>query len=293
MNDKESAGKIYLNYIIALLPLIIYGVYKNGFILYQRDFISLFQGLAIILIPIASFFIAFIIDFLFARLTKSFTRNFFLPLYALILCCTIPPNIDFLIFLPILVGVLILIKLSELIKIIKFNQIALARLLFFAALIIFIRISYLNLFEQNIPQALEFMDMFLGRGHGGIFTTSVFFCLIGYLFLSRSTLYKKEIPLYMIGVYGILTLAFGLIFGNSEYVWHYIFNNMVFFSAVFIAPEMVSSPYTKKGKIYYGIILGILTFLAVHFINIYEGVFIAIIIAGFSVKFLDNFFALK
>jgi len=292
MNDKASAGKIYQNYIIALLPLIIYGFYKNGIIVYQRNFINLWEFLTIILIPIASFFIAFLIDFLFPRFNKKFSRNFFLPLYALILCATLPPSINFLMFIISLTIILIIIKLLELIKTIKFNQITLARILFFG-LIIITRITYLNLFEQNVPQALEFIDIFFGRAHGGLFTTSIFFIIIAYIFLSRSLLYKKEIPLYMIGVFGILTLAFGLTFGNSETVWNNIFNNMVFFSAVFIAPEMIASPYPKKGKIYYGIGLGVLTFLAVTFINIYEGVFIAIFITSLSVKFFDNFFALK
>ena len=49
MNDKESTGKLYLNYIIALSPLIIYGFYKNGILVYQRNLISLWECLAIIL----------------------------------------------------------------------------------------------------------------------------------------------------------------------------------------------------------------------------------------------------
>ena len=293
MNDTQSAGRIYLNYIMVLLPLIIYGFYKNGIVVYGRNLISLWECLAIILIPIVSFGIALIIDYLFVRLNKNFSRNFFLPLYALILCATLPPSINFFIFIPILILVLIIIKLSEMIKSIKFNQIALARILIFAFVILLTRVTYLNLFEKNIPQALEFTDMFFGRGHGGIFTTNIFFIIIAYIVLSRTLLYKKEIPMYMIGVFSILTLSFGLIFGNSETVWSDIFNNMVFFSAIFIAPEMISSPYTKKGKIYYGLILGVLTFLAVNFISVYEGVFIAIFIASFSVKYLDNLFALK
>ena len=294
MKNKESASKIYLNYLIALSPLIIYGFYKNGIILYQKEYHNLFKCLTILFIPLICFFIALIIDYLFTRFNKKNpSRNSFLPLYALIICCTVSPNINLWLLPVFLIPILVIIKCFEKIRIIKFNEIALTRIFLIVSLILISNISYLNIYEKNTPQALEFLDIFLGRGYGGIFTTNIFFILIAYLFLSRSLIYKKEIPLYMLIVYGVLTLLFACFFGNTLNVWSNIFNSMVFFGAVFIAPEILSSPYTKKGKICYGIILGILTFLTVNFINNYEGVFIAIFITSLTVKFLDNFFALK
>ena len=287
-----SISNITRNYIIALIPLVLYGFYKNGFIVYQKGFGSLVDLFSVALIPIISVLIAFLIEYLFSLKKFESSENSFLLLYALIMSCVVNPNIHIGIYAIVLSIVLSLLKLCTRTRNFKFNTISFGKLVFFAIFLILGTSSYLNVYEEQIPQALGFLDVLFGRSSGGLFSTSIILILIGYAFLAKTKLYKKEIPLYMLVTYSIISLSVSLIFGNNE-VFMSLFNGMVFFSAVFIAPEIISSPYTKKGKIAYGVFLGALTSLCVIFIHEYIGVFIAILFASFLPKHIDSFFALK
>jgi len=65
------------------------------------------------------------------------------------------------------------------------------------------------------------------------------------------------------------------------------------FAAVFMATDMVTSPYTKTGLIVYSIMIGILTVFIREFTAHQEGVTIAILIVNIFVPLLNSFFQQK
>ena len=51
------------------------------------------------------------------------------------------------------------------------------------------------------------------------------------------------------------------------------------FGAVFMATDYVTSPFTTKGKLFYGVFIGLITFLIRHFGSMNEGMSYAILLA--------------
>ena len=54
LHFHKNLKSILVCYFCSLIPLVIYGIYKNGFLLYQKDYISilgLFRPLYFVLIP--------------------------------------------------------------------------------------------------------------------------------------------------------------------------------------------------------------------------------------------------
>ena len=295
IKEKNSIYNINLTLIISLIPLILYGIYKNGFILYQKEYLSLFQLLLLIIMPIGSFCVGLLVEYLFniQKKGKIFTINSFLPLYGLIINCIINPSINIFLFWGILFVLLILIKKLSTVKIISINYIVVVKIVIILILIILGKNTYNNLYENHASLAFGLTDIIFGRSTGGLFSTNIFLILVALIYLSFAKFYKKEIPFYLLGTYILLTLVITIIEKDNINIFLNISNSMVFFGAVFVAPEMISSPYTKKGRKLYGILVGILTVIFIKFIDSTDGVFVAILIGGFLVKFIDKFFALK
>ena len=64
MFSKKNNKALNIDYLIALIPLVIYGFYKNYFIVYNRGLISLFDVFKEIIIFILVVGIAILIPFL-------------------------------------------------------------------------------------------------------------------------------------------------------------------------------------------------------------------------------------
>jgi len=67
-----------------------------------------------------------------------------------------------------------------------------------------------------------------------------------------------------------------------------IFVGGLLFGAFFVASDPITSPYTQKGRIFYGIGLGIITVVIRNFAAFPEGVMFAIIIMNAFAPQLDN-----
>ena len=52
------------------------------------------------------------------------------------------------------------------------------------------------------------------------------------------------------------------------------------FGAVFMATDYVTSPFTTKGKLFYGVFIGLITFLIRHFGSMNEGMSYAILLGN-------------
>ncbi len=133
-------------------------------------------------------------------------------------------------------------------------------------------------------------DMATGMIPGTIGETSAIALLIGAAYL----LYKKVID-WKIPVTYIATVAvFALIFGsegmfNFEYMLAMVLGGGLIFGAFFMATDYVTSPITPKGKIAFGVCLGLLTGIFRIFGGSAEGVSYAIIFCNLLVPLIEKF----
>ena len=260
LKAKDNIKSINLNIFIALLPLLFTGFYKNGLKLYINNLVSVYGLFKPLLFDIIGLLCGIIVNIIYNRIKKSNNKIFndFYPLYGLLIASVISINTNIVLFTT---STFVLLLISKLLNNNKINIIA-----FTSLIIIFIsnllgQFTYLNLYEQKNTLTLNSLDYLIGRGSGGINTTYILVLIISLIVLSVNRYYKKEIPLYS-SITFISCLTFYLIFTNKiGTILDNIFTNGILFSYIFIAPEFLTSSYTKKGKIIYSIIIGVVTFI--------------------------------
>ena len=126
---------------------------------------------------------------------------------------------------------------------------------------IFNKFSFLNIYEVSNKFNMNAIDYLFGKGSGGIFTTNILLLIISYIILCCSKIYKKNIPIYSLVVFLLLSVIYCLFTNSVEIILNMLFTNGILFSFIYVGSEPVSSSYTKVGELIYGIIVGLLTFL--------------------------------
>lgn len=151
--------------------------------------------------------------------------------------------------------------------------------------------------EQKAP-ALSMMDMFLGLEPGSIGETSTLAILIGALILIVTGIGSFRIMLsvfaggYLMGwVMNLLNSSLDL---NNAYMainplMHLLAGGFAF-GAVFMATDPVTAAQTEKGKIYYGLLIGIFTVMLRVWNPAYpEGMMLAILLFNVLAPLIDYF----
>jgi H+/Na+-translocating ferredoxin:NAD+ oxidoreductase subunit D len=137
------------------------------------------------------------------------------------------------------------------------------------------------------------IDLFIGNTSGCIGEVSAVLLLLGAAFLFYRKIITWHIPVAYIGSFALLTWIFGGIpydFGFfSGEIWFNLFSGGLILGAFYMATDMVTSPITGKGMIYFGIGVGFLTFLLRFFGSLPEGVSLAIILMNIFVPLIDRY----
>jgi len=132
------------------------------------------------------------------------------------------------------------------------------------------------------------MDMFIGRTGGTIGETSALALLIGGLYL----IIKKVIDFRIPFTYILTTILFVGIFSENGFDLEFLLGNLcgggLMIGAFFMATDYVTSPTSKRGKVVFGIILGILTGVFRVYGKSAEGVSYAIIFSNLLVPIIDK-----
>lgn len=132
--------------------------------------------------------------------------------------------------------------------------------------------------------AVSFMDMFMGLHGGMLGETCVLAILAGFAILLATGTIQATIPVSIVATCYILTLLYT---GDPYVALMECMAGGLLFGAVFMATDYVTCPFTTKGKLYYGIFIGLVTFLIRHFASMNEGMSFAILLGNLMVPWFN------
>ena len=136
--------------------------------------------------------------------------------------------------------------------------------------------------QVPVPDALNFMDLFLGV-HGGVMgETCALAILVGFAYLVFTKTISPAIPVTYLATVAVMSLVCG------ENVMVQLLSGGLLFGAVFMATDYVTSPFTLKGKIVFGIGCGIITCGIRFYANMAEGVSFAILLMNLFVPYIND-----
>ena len=137
-------------------------------------------------------------------------------------------------------------------------------------------------------EAVNILDMVIGRTAGTIGETSMIAILVGACILILMGIIDLRIP----GSYIVSFAIFVSVFGGHGFDWAYISAHLagggLMLGAFFMATDYVTRPITKNGQYLFGILLGVLTGIFRIFGPSSEGVSYAIIIGNLLVPLIEK-----
>lgn len=313
LRSKNSTNKIMLHLLIALLPIVIFTIYKNGYIPYSRGLISFIE----IFNPLLNIFIgaltSFVIESIYALILKkkNYIKNsyaFFpglflaliLPLHTPIYIVAIGSAVASIskiifggfgknIFNPALVGYffIILVFSSILTTDNYFNQYELDTISSSTPLTNASMVSGIGSYDELVKPYGDLSNFLIGTIPGSLAETSALLCIVAYIYLSITKTIKWRIPLVYVATVFIITFGIGRLLGQGLYypLFH-ILSGGLMFGAVFMATDPITSCVTPIGQVLQGLLLGIIT-VVFRFTGV-EGVAYSILIVNALIFLLDK-----
>lgn len=147
---------------------------------------------------------------------------------------------------------------------------------------------------ETVPALMSKMptytDFFFGFTGGSMGEMSAFALLIGLWYMMHKRIVTWHIPVSMVLTVFIMTGIFWIIdpvhYANPFF---HVLTGGVVLGAVFMATDYVTSPFTHRGMLVFGVGIGILTVLIRLFGNYPEGVSFAILIMNAFVPLINQF----
>lgn len=142
--------------------------------------------------------------------------------------------------------------------------------------------------QLKAGNAVNTMDMLIGKIPGTIGETSVIAILIGAIFLILMGVIDLKIPASYIVTFAIFMFIFGAQRFDMTYVVAELCGGGLMLGAFFMATDYVTSPITPMGQILFGICCGLLTGIFRCFGANAEGVSFAIILSNLLVPLIEK-----
>ncbi len=273
MKKSNVKNLVKLN-IILLIPFLIYGLYKNGYLIYMKGLISGYMVFKPLYLTLISLIIKVVVDLFIYKKVKIDYNLVYLILVSLIM----PYNINLIVYsITLLITYLLTLFLS---KHFKFNNVCFMYLILILVNYLFNGLSFLNPMEAKYTFSFSSLDILMGRSVGGISSTSIILSLLVFSYYTFNFYYKKDIPLFINLTYLILTFIYFLITKDNNF----IINSEVIFGSIFISTLPMFSPGKRILQILYAILIGLLTFILIFI----TGKIISIYLATFAVSLLIN-----
>lgn len=124
---------------------------------------------------------------------------------------------------------------------------------------------------------VSLLDMLLGIHGGMLGETCVLAILLGFAYLVATKTIEITIPVTIVASCWLFTA----LYVQDPYIALIeCMSGGLLFGAVFMATDYVTSPFTTKGKLFYGVFIGLITFLIRHFGSMNEGMSYAILLGN-------------
>ena len=289
IRSNRSIFTISITRIALLLPLIIYGFYKNGIHLYTNEYIGITNLFRPLIIILGSALIGGLINIIYEKLIKKSKDNLkdilfssFHIEYGMVIGCLMPINVNLIIYFSVITIVLFISKFLNN----RVNTMCVCFILIFA-------ISYLlgdefifkNPYELDKTFSLEFMDYIIGKGVGGIASTHILLLILAFTGMHLTNNNKSAITMSSVITIIAAFTIYSLV-SNVSFI-ELLFSNNILFILTYVLTDSVTSCYTVNGKVAYGVISALLIF-GLSFINPIVGPFIAILIVSLFNNLIDR-----
>lgn len=291
IHHQITTNKVIMNYYLVILVLTMFSFYKNGIVLYNNDLVGLFGLFKPIIIPILGLIIGYsleIIDKVFMQNKKkiviNFSGNSFLPLFGALIGLTSSINLNIFFLIIIITSGLLFYKYLSFCP--RLNIIAASRLIGAFGLLIINNYSYLNLYEKTKTFSFNFFDLIIGKASGSLGATNIILLILILIILSTTSIYKRSIPLTIIASFTITNFLLILITKDFSLISN-IIKSELFFLSIVIASLPMFSPYTKNGKILFGLTIGIIGAVASLYFSAHEGLYLTVLIMSCSSNLFD------
>lgn len=284
IQNSNSVSKINRNFLISIVPAILFYIFNNGVIPFIKDnsFITLIYPIIFIL---SGLFSSILFDIFYSKIfLKKLKIKYNSVILGLILCLILPIKTP--IFL-----LMIAIFLTSIFKIVlkkdNYNPVLIGYLIIF---VIYLRNIYI-INTNPIKDYLDFIkksenlvNYFFGLSN----YISPFICILSLCFLVYKRAIKWKIPIISITTSFIISLLIGNIYNlKIDFALFYIFSNYFLFFIVFIASNNITTPVTSIGQIIYAILLSILTIFFDFLTPISNGIFISILVLNLLGDIID------
>ncbi len=284
VRSKDTSGRIMLYVVLALLPTTCFGIYNFGY-----------RAAILILVTIASCVAS---EWVFEKIVhkKSTINDFSAVVTGLLLSLNLPATLPW--WEAALGGVFAIVIVKMLFGGLgqNFMNPALGArcflLIAFAAdMTKFAIDDYTGatpLAAMRNGEAVNAMDMLIGRTAGTIGETSAIAILFGAIVLILLGVIDLRIP----GTYIVTFVLFLLLFSghglDANYITAQLCGGGLMLGAFFMATDYVTSPITPNGKLLFGVCLGVLTGLFRMYGANAEGVSFAIILSNLLVPMIEK-----
>lgn len=137
-------------------------------------------------------------------------------------------------------------------------------------------------------ESVDLWSMFMGNTMGTIGETSVLALLIGAVFFLVMKVIDLRIPFSYLGSFLVFLILFGGHGFDVEFLLAHLCGGGLMLGVWFMATDYVTTPITKSGQIFYGMILGVLTGLFRIMGGSAEGVSYAIIFGNLLIPLIER-----
>lgn len=302
IRKETSTKRMMVDVLIALMPLVAYGIYQYRFEFFLKLILA-----SVLAIAAEAFGFMLMKDkdqSIKDRFREKYTINNVIPpvITAIIFLMTLPSSIPYVV---VVVGILFAILIGKMIfgglgKNV-FNPAGLARIfvgLSFGSLFVYASVDGVTgatALGQSFPEVLNsisFSELFFGLIGGSSGEINKLAILLGgaYLLIRRAADWRVVVtPLLTVaGLMLVAGIAQG--FGTNllfKYVLYHLLSGGLLFGIFFMATDPITSPYTSRGRLIYGLIIGSLVVLIRLFGNLPEGMVFALLVANIFVPVID------
>lgn len=133
---------------------------------------------------------------------------------------------------------------------------------------------------------VSILQVFLGIHGGMLGETCALAILAGFVILLFAEVIEPTIPCTIVVSAFIFTL---IITGDPRVALVEVLSGGLLFGAVFMATDYVTSPFTTKGKLLYGVVIALITVLIRHFASMTEGMSFAILLGNLLTPWFNEF----